>query len=152
VATASEGVAMIPCILTTIVALLIAWLGVLVAPAVGAAVPGHAEHTHTYDSWHATGADAGTHHERGPPESYDLLPTSAATAVRWSRGASARPDGATSATYHYDHTASLVQRAAATGTTMGRRQVAWDDSASLMLRQVAANAGSRLGVQVGTKI
>jgi hypothetical protein len=133
-----------------LVAMLVAWPGG--APGAAAVtVPDAATATYTYDISGHPGPQLNATIERGPPASHDSRAYDAIDSQ--SRGRSARPDVVLpQRDYGYDDLARFVQ--IAPGSHGAEEQVDSAEAGPVAVERsrVAANAGSRLGVQYGTKI
>ena len=132
---------------------LVAWFGVSLLPAASAmglerpsTVPGYG-----YDgSWTSVRSADGAI-ERSPPVAYDRV-TAYTADDRWSHGSLARSDGATPLVpFVHDHPAGVVMRGAPVPRIVDRPDCGtWADASALDLSCVAANAGARLEIQIGS--
>lgn len=100
---------------------------------------------YTFDGDHTSVALTCAIAERGPPTHTYTGSTDSDAVERWSRGASARPDGTTPrlATC-YTTLSRFAQGDLATGMTVGHAQVAGGELSALRRTEVAANAGPRM--------
>lgn len=106
-------------------AVIAAVLTLLAAPATQAlaVAPAESLSTSAYDCHHHPSPVTGVFTERGPPAVHHHLLLTTHDAVGWSRGASARPDTATTpVAYTYDHFAWPVYVDNATATTSGHAE------------------------------
>ncbi len=140
-----------------VVAMLVAVLVLLTAPAVEATAVASAESptTHAYADQHCSALVGSDVSERGPPA--DAAPASRYDADDcWSYGVSARPSStATRATCAYGGSALRAQVDGSAGTTSGPAEARIGDLSSHQGSQVAANAGREttiLGENMGQRV
>lgn len=133
---------------TTIVALLMSWLGVGLLDAASATAPAPATPTtasYTYDDLHATTDRIYSATERGPPAAYNNATTYDAVDHR-SHGASARLETAgVPGSRTYTNVAPLSHVTRAMATTRAQVRLSDGDSSSDSRAGVAAKAGAGAG-------